>query len=99
MINSAQWIQAKKQGVVINFKQWRDWRGLPLFGMEWYKDTVPKVTPKMPKKLFLFNLFFQDEQYSVTEYAYITNGNFKADDEFGKQPYTCQYTLPCLVQN
>ena len=59
MINSAQWIQAKKQGVVINFKQWRDWRGLPLFGMEWYKDTVPKVTPKRQRKTFLFNLFFR----------------------------------------
>ena len=41
-ILSAQWIQAKKQGIVINFKQWRDWKGLPLFGMEWYKENTPQ---------------------------------------------------------
>lgn len=27
---------------MINFKQWRDWKGLPLFGLDWYKENSPE---------------------------------------------------------
>merc|ERR1712130_742883 len=66
---------------VLNFKQWRDWRGLPLFGMDWYKDNVP-----------------EDEELSITNYAYIANGKFNEVDSKSKQQFTCQYVINCKPQ-